>query len=132
MQVCTPSQTTTPTSYHSFFLQAGCPSYHPTNSIRALKALTWTEVQSFLPEVYKLHPSSLTVCYLHWNMKLHLLYRARALLLSSPALHWPPTTGNQNTILTIKCFQLQYRSSFHFMTVLSWFVKPVSCVFVKG
>jgi len=37
MQVCTSSQTTTPTSHHSVFLQAGCPSCHPTNSVKALK-----------------------------------------------------------------------------------------------
>ena len=37
MQVCTSSQTTTPTSHHSVFLQAGCPSCRPTNSVKALK-----------------------------------------------------------------------------------------------
>ena len=31
-------QITTPASHHSFFLQAGCPSCHPTNSVKALKA----------------------------------------------------------------------------------------------
>jgi len=30
---------TTPTSHHSVFLQAVCPSCHPTNSIKALKAI---------------------------------------------------------------------------------------------
>jgi len=29
---------TMPASHHSVFLQAGCPSCHPTNSIKALKA----------------------------------------------------------------------------------------------
>jgi len=38
MQACTSSQTTTPTSLHSVFLQAGCPSCCPTNSVKALKA----------------------------------------------------------------------------------------------
>jgi len=38
MQVCTSSQITTPTSHHSVFLQAGCPSFRPTNSVKALKA----------------------------------------------------------------------------------------------
>jgi len=33
-----PRQITTPTSHHSGFLQAGCPSCHPTNSVKALKA----------------------------------------------------------------------------------------------
>ena len=45
MQVCTSLQTdnhasTSPLS----FLQAGCPSCHPTNSVKALKALTVTPV----------------------------------------------------------------------------------------
>jgi len=31
-------QITMPVLHHSVFLQAGCPSCHPTNSIRALKA----------------------------------------------------------------------------------------------
>ena len=31
-------QITTPAPHHSVFLQAGCPSCHPTNSIKALKA----------------------------------------------------------------------------------------------
>ena len=34
----TPRQTTTPSPYHSCFLQAGCPSCRPTNSVKALKA----------------------------------------------------------------------------------------------
>ena len=33
-----PRQITTPTSHHSVFLQAGCPSCRPTNSVKALKA----------------------------------------------------------------------------------------------
>jgi len=39
MQVCTSLQTDShaSTSPLEFFLQAGCPSYHPTNSIKALK-----------------------------------------------------------------------------------------------
>jgi len=31
---------TTPAPHHSVFLQAGCPSCRPTNSIKALKELT--------------------------------------------------------------------------------------------
>ena len=39
MQVCTLLQTdTTPAPHRSVFLQAGCPSCHPTNSVKALKA----------------------------------------------------------------------------------------------
>jgi len=33
-------QITMPASHHSVFLQAGCPSCRPTNSIKALKALS--------------------------------------------------------------------------------------------
>jgi len=47
MQVCTSLQTdnhanTPPLS----FLQAGCPSCHPTNSVKALKALTLTHTNN--------------------------------------------------------------------------------------
>ena len=31
-------QITTPAPHHSVFLQAGCPSCHPANSVKALKA----------------------------------------------------------------------------------------------
>jgi len=31
-------QITTPAPHHSVFLQVGCPSCHPTNSVKALKA----------------------------------------------------------------------------------------------
>ena len=33
-------QITTPAPHHSVFLQAACPSWHPTNSVKALKAQT--------------------------------------------------------------------------------------------
>jgi len=32
-------QITTPAPHYSSFLQAGCPSCHPTNSVKAVKAL---------------------------------------------------------------------------------------------
>jgi len=38
MQVCTLLQTTTPAPHYSVFLQAGCPSCRPTNSVKALEA----------------------------------------------------------------------------------------------
>jgi len=41
MQVCTSLQAdNTPALHHSRFLEAGCPSCRPTNSIKALKATT--------------------------------------------------------------------------------------------
>jgi len=41
MQVCTSLQTDNHASTPPLsFLQAGCPSCHPTNSVKALKALT--------------------------------------------------------------------------------------------
>jgi len=43
MQVCTSLQTDNHTSITPLsFLQAGCPSCRPTNSINALKAITFT------------------------------------------------------------------------------------------
>jgi len=45
MQVCSLLQTeTTPAPHHSVFLQAGCPSCRPTNSVKALKAYVITEI----------------------------------------------------------------------------------------
>jgi len=39
MQVCTSiQQITMPAPHHAVFLQAGCPSCRPTNSVKALKA----------------------------------------------------------------------------------------------
>jgi len=36
-------QITMPSPHHSVFLQAGCPSCSPTNSVKALKAIQSTE-----------------------------------------------------------------------------------------
>ena len=46
MQVCTSLQTDNHASTPSLsFLQAGCPSCHPTNSVKALKAITKAKLQ---------------------------------------------------------------------------------------
>ena len=45
----TSSQTTTPTSHHSVFLQAGCPSCRPTNSVKALKAASCATIAAQFP-----------------------------------------------------------------------------------
>jgi len=39
-------QITTPAPHHSVFLQAGCPSCHPTNSVKAKKAMNWATDQN--------------------------------------------------------------------------------------
>jgi len=39
---------TMPASHHSVFLQAGCPSCLPTNSVRALKATATVILKFFL------------------------------------------------------------------------------------
>ena len=45
-----------PAPHHSVFLQAGCPSCRPTNSVKALKAKLWTyyceNLQGFFQEIY--------------------------------------------------------------------------------
>ena len=38
-------QITMPATHHSSFLQAGCPSYHPNNSVKALKGF-WQYIQT--------------------------------------------------------------------------------------
>ena len=43
-------QITTPAPHHSVFLQAGCPSYHRTNSVKALKAQETTAKNLHVPE----------------------------------------------------------------------------------
>ena len=40
-------QTTTPAPHHSSFLEAGCPSCRPTNSVKALKALKFCQSWKF-------------------------------------------------------------------------------------
>jgi len=45
MQVCTSLQTE---PHHSSFLQAGCPSCHPTNSVKALKALNTVTIMAVI------------------------------------------------------------------------------------
>jgi len=40
MQVCILLQITMPVPHHSSFLQAGCPFCRPTNSVKALKAIS--------------------------------------------------------------------------------------------
>ena len=65
MQVCTLLQTnnqasTTPLS----FLQAGCPSCRPTNSVEALKAISLSTLHSKLTtvsDVHQMSPCSLTL-----------------------------------------------------------------------
>jgi len=48
MQICTSLQTNNHASTPSLsFLQAGCPSCHPTNSIKALKALAQHRMDNF-------------------------------------------------------------------------------------
>jgi len=49
MQVCTSLQTDNhaSTSLLKFFLQAGCPSYRPTNSVKALKAIALKALNLF-------------------------------------------------------------------------------------
>jgi len=81
-------QITMPTPHHSVFLQAGCPSCRPTNSVKALKAIAvprqWvtlsiakTEVADF--SVRLLHPPEVLdliayIAYLSlWWSRLHYL-----------------------------------------------------------
>jgi len=50
-----PGQITTPAPHHSVFFQAGCPSCHPTNNVKALKAKS-TEVYKYVK--YKLETTA--------------------------------------------------------------------------
>jgi len=48
-------QITTPAPHHSVFLQAGCPSCRPTNSVKALKA-QWDTKRYEIPSLQKSKP----------------------------------------------------------------------------
>jgi len=53
MQVCTSLQTDNHAStHHSVFLQAGCPSCRPTNSVKALKGKTEKKQKTIHVEKY--------------------------------------------------------------------------------
>ena len=65
MQVCTSLQPHNHTSTPPLsFLQAGCPSCHPTNSVKALKAST----QSLNTHIYQLQIMHYTNAYLHHQL----------------------------------------------------------------
>ena len=58
-------QITTPAPHHSSFLQAGCPSCHPTNSIKALKATNEVhQLATSLTAMGTHMPCGITQCYL--------------------------------------------------------------------
>jgi len=60
MQVCTSHQTDNHASTQPLsFLQAGCPSCHPTNSVRALKAKAYSVI-------HKSSSNWLTVFFWKW------------------------------------------------------------------
>ena len=42
-------QITTPAAHHSVFLQAGCPSCHPTNRVKALKRVANLHMSQLMP-----------------------------------------------------------------------------------
>jgi len=70
MQVCTSLQTDNHTSIPPLsFLQAGCPSCHPTNSVKALKAMQI--VYKFMLALKQKCKSSACECCYAINYDLH-------------------------------------------------------------
>ena len=67
MQVCTSLQTDNHASTPLLsFLQAGCPSCRPTNSVKALKVVMPTEARgNYLPEAPYLHETNTYLNYMH-------------------------------------------------------------------
>jgi len=58
MQICTSPQTDNHASTPPLsFLQAGCPSCHPTNSIKSLKACVSSHVNKYLTYSLRMQPS---------------------------------------------------------------------------
>ena len=71
MQVCTSLQTM-PVPHHSVFLQAGCPSCRPTNSVQALNAhINWkkSSLISLLQNNHAGHPGKLVSYWRTHNIK---------------------------------------------------------------
>jgi len=60
-------QITTPVPHHSIFLRAGCSSWCPTNSVKALKADIWQKQCYAFPHTFAWH------CHLDLLLSLHFL-----------------------------------------------------------
>ena len=64
-------QITTPATHNSGFLQAGCPSCHPTNSIKALKALQHHKHTSYsILQAYTMWPG-IRIVFFHTTEHIH-------------------------------------------------------------
>jgi len=64
-----PVKSSPPTNQHPVFLQAGCPSCHPTNSVKALKGkyhIPWTCIQAHLG-VFQLLSLTTNSSWLPWG-----------------------------------------------------------------
>ena len=101
-----PRQITMPTSHHSGFLQAGCPSCHPTNRIKALKAL-WFK----LFYVNVMHPHNhcpiRSMHDRHIETERHWITVPVALLLNSHvSIHWLKlcSSWNCSTVFSKRAF----------------------------
>jgi len=66
------SKITTPGPHHSVFLQPGCPSCHPTNTVKALKAVINMDFKVIGPALVSSH----------WSQMLFFLYMELFLWLS--------------------------------------------------
>ena len=61
-------QITTPAPHHSVFLQAGCPSCHPTNSVKALKAKHYHILSNSTIYIHCITPISHNfTCFARWQ-----------------------------------------------------------------
>jgi len=64
MQVCNSLQPDNHTSTSPLsFLQAGCPSCRPTNSVKALKAITTATNQTIIENFNNISENKITNCY---------------------------------------------------------------------
>ena len=90
-------QITTPAPQHSVFLQAGCPSCRPTNSVKALKAQLFTNLERKWPWEQKLRLTALCNKRHTWRKpKKHTSNVRRCSASDSKRFVWwsfPPTTS---------------------------------------
>jgi len=60
-------QTTTPAHHHSVFLQAGCASCRPTNSVKALKA-AYIQQDTFKVTTNQILPNFMEICIFYGKL----------------------------------------------------------------
>ena len=100
-----PVASSPPTNQHPFFLQAGCPSCHPTNSVKALKGKI-THCMDFLTpsSLWGLPILSVTTnsSWLPWgSVAMALLHIPSGPLIANSTIYWPRRDGRLSWLFVL-------------------------------